>query len=325
MLRRLHGLEGAIPRAAETDRFVLEARARKTQAKEALRRGGRESVHQVAVRQLAVAMLDKQPIPRACAAYAYWQSTGTTRTVIPILARSLESEDEEERSVAAHALVKVNPRHVASLVGPKEDDLPASLVGPRSVGAMAAATSPSAMTVIIHGTFARHHDWYQPGGNFHTYIRNNVYADVYGGADFFFWSGRWSHPARVNAARKLVAWCALHPARSLRLISHSHGANVANLATAMGLRTGTLIHMSPPVHNRYMPNMTNVSCQTFFNVHPTIDLVVFIDGGVQTYQNTPVAGFEKWRKSASFGHSTSHEPARWQAKNIPQLVRTLCP
>ena len=35
------------------------------------------------------------------------------------------------------------------------------------------------MTVIIHGTFAKNSDWYKPGGDFHQYIKNQVYSDVY--------------------------------------------------------------------------------------------------------------------------------------------------
>ena len=77
----------------------------------------------------------------------------------------------------------------------------------------------------------------------------------------------------MNAARKLVDWCNQHPAQLLRLISHSHGANVANLATGMGLQTCTLIHLSPPVHDRYMPDIARVTSRTFFSIHPTIDLV----------------------------------------------------
>ena len=164
------------------------------------------------------------------------------------------------------------------------------------------------------------------GGDFHTYIKRNVYPDVYSGRDYFFWSGKYSHARRRDAARKLVSWVNDHPAKTLRLIAHSHGANVVNIATRMGLRACTLIHLSPPVRPEYMPDISNVSSSRFFTVRPTIDVVVSIlDGSNQDYRKTPVASHEGRVRCADFGHSSSHYKRRWIQKDIPEKVKQVCP
>ena len=331
-LRELHGIrqpratEGrAIRRIGEiragrraiVDR-VMPARALNSQRRIAQRRRRGENVADMAERQLLLTMMDSANTPRLCAAYAYWQATGATEVVVPILAKGLESDDMEEFEVACHSLAKMGPagtRRLRPHVGTAADDRPNSPVHPHV----------QSMTVLIHGTFAKNQPWYKPGGDFHSYIQNNVYNDLYGANDYFFWSGRYSDPARQAAARKLVTWCAEHPTSHLRLIAHSHGANVVNLATRLGLETCTLIHLSPPVHNQYLPDATGISSARFFTIRPRIDLVVFIDGGAHDYRITPVAALERRRIIALEGHSESHEANRWRAKDVPGLVKTVCP
>ena len=187
------------------------------------------------------------------------------------------------------------------------------------------------MTVIIHGTFAKNSAWYQPGGDFHEYIKNNVYSDVYSEPDFFFWSGRYALDDRAlkniwsKAAKKLVSWCASHPTRKLRLIAHSHGNNVINMATQMNLPACTLVQLSPPVRAWNLPDMQRVSSDRFFNFHSRIDLVVKIDGGAQDYTGTSVASAATRRIVAFYGHSKPHEPDVWKNKNLPKPVKSVCP
>ncbi len=328
LLQCLHGVKGVTPArvpglhrigtlrtvVGKVVDLVLTPRARKLQSKRALVRGTGETVEHLAVQQLAVAMGDSDPIPRLCATYGYWQSTGATHAVVPILTKGLESKDPEEVDVAAHCLANVKPAALSRLVGTAADDQAKPSRRP-PVGSM---------TVIIHGTFARKSKWYRPEGDFHRYIKEKVFPDVYSGKDYFFWSGRYLHRARKKAARKLVVWCRDHPARLYRFISHSHGANVVNIATRLGLSACTLIHLSPPVHKRYLPRMANVSSRRFFTIRPRIDLVVFLDGGRQDYRRTRVRKFEKRRICAFFGHSKSHDKKRWKKKKVSKLVRQVC-
>jgi len=333
ILQRMHGIKTVDPvrqtglhstgrriatRSGEIDDLVLTQYARKNIARQALDDTQDGSVTDTAVRQLAIGMLDNNPVARCCAAYGYWQATGS-ESAISVLQNAVCSDDEDERTVAAHGLAKVDIKKVRNLQGSAEDDRPNTPPQP---------IRPS-MTVIIHGTFAKDANWYRPGGGFHTYIKQNVYPDVYSGDDFYFWSGRYSLVdsglKRIwgKAAKKLVSWINAHPTRKLRLIAHSHGNNVVNIATQQ-IQACSLIQLSPPVRSWNLPNMANVSSNRIFNIHSTIDLVVMIDGGAQNYKRTAVASSERKRKIARFGHADSHKGRKWKRKNVPKLVTSVC-
>ena len=333
MMMQLHGVEASVRPVTKStvgaskvgklqtavgkmDDVVLTTQQRKYQSSIAQQRRSNETIEDAALRQLAIGMFDNQPVPRACSAYAYYQATGSDFAVIPVLEECLQSEDVDAFEVAAHCAFNVKKSLVKPFEGTIQDDQPNS---------PALALVPS-RTVIIHGTWAKKQDWYKPGGDFHTYILNNVYPDVYGDPDFFFWSGGYSHARRRDAANKLVSWVNHHPCGTLRLMAHSHGANVVNIATKMGLQACTLIHLSPPVRPEYLPDISNVSSGQFFTVRPTIDLVVSIlDGSDQDYSNTTVAMHETRIRCAFSGHSKCHDPGRWIAKDIPSKVTTVCP
>ncbi len=306
-------------KAGKVTDLVLTPQARKSFARIAMDPTHDRSVNDLAIRQLCLGLMDSDPLARCCGAYAYWLATGAD-AAIPVLKNAIDSEDEEERLVGAHCLAKVRPSRVKKLQGTAQDDRPQTPVNPIQ----------NSMTVIIHGTFAKNATWYQPGGDFHTYIKNEVYPDVYSGDDFFFWSGRYALTDAglkriwVQAAKKLVSWCTSHPARTLRLIAHSHGNNVVNMATHQ-TPTCTLIQLSPPVRGWNLPDISNVSSSSFFNIHSRIDLVVKIDGGAQDYRGTSVASHENRKIISLFGHSDSHDEEKWRNKNVPQLVKTVCP
>jgi hypothetical protein len=348
VLENLHGVAVAVPKKAPVRRgvlkkktvtgkardVVLSPRERKTQATAALRKAKGETVEDVALRQLAVAMFDRDPLARACAAYAYWQATQADHVVVPILSKILkESKTPEEFEVAAHCLAKINPQLVKPHMGTATYDKPVK--AKRAAKALAAAI-PASMTVIIHGTFAAPKDddkkprWYAPGGDFHTYIKQNVYADVYGGADYFFWSGRYAATETglrniwTEAAKKLIEWCNAHPAQMYRFLAHSHGANVVNTATRMGMQACALIHLSPPVRPDLVPVMANISSKRFFTIRPRIDLVVAVDGGWQDYKGTSVEKFETRKICSLAGHDDSHDQTIWRKKELPKLVQGVC-
>jgi hypothetical protein len=338
LMMRLHGVRGALPelakglretgrrlktKAGEVADLVLTPQARKKVVETSFKQRGKDkSLTDLAVRQLALSMFDNDPLARCCAAYAYWQATGA-EAAVPVLANAQESRDnEDERILAAYCLAKMETPQAKRLQGTAKDDRPQTPPEPVL----------NSMTIIIHGTFAKDSDWYQPGGDFHAYIKNEVYPDVYADPDFYFWSGRYalSESGLENiwrqAARKLVSWIKAHPANTLRIIAHSHGNNVVNMATKLqpDLLACSLIQLSPPVHKSNLPDMGKVSSDTLFNMHSTVDLVVTVDGGAQDYRGTSVASSEKRKIISSFGHSDSHDPKFWKKKNIPALVKTVC-
>lgn len=341
VLKSLHGVDGETPhdmvglsltgRSLETVNgtvpdLVMTPQGRKKQALKALTRKGASSLSDLAIRQLGVGMLDSHPHARLCSAYAYWQATGLSEPVIPVLASAIGSDDVDEHTLAAMCLARIDPSKVKHL----EQTSRVAKKQTVSAGTSGAAGEKASMTLIIHGTFANGSAWYKPGGDFHKYIRKNVYSDVYSGSDFYTWSGSYSvfdselKKIWAKAARKLVAWCNNHPAKKLRLIAHSHGNNVVNMATQMGLKACSLIQLSPPVHEWNLPVMSNVASDRLFNIHSSHDPVVFVDGGAQDYNGTVVHSSERTRIISFFSHSDSHDAGLWKKKKIPPFVKTVC-
>ncbi len=347
ILKHLHGIRVDEPekatgmrgtgRSLETkvgtiDDMVLTPRHRKNLANTALKKRTGETNEDVALRHLATGMFDPSIAPRVCSAHAYWRATGAAHVATPVLVAALEhAQDEGDHLLAAHALAQVDASKVSHLVG---DDMTPRAMGAASAAMMPSATGPAekeSMTVIIHGTFASGGEWYKPGGSFHKYIKEEVYPDVYSGDDFYKWSGAYGTENMLKriwetAAKALVTWVKAHPARTIRLMAHSHGNNVVNRATHLGLPTScTLIQMGPPVRDWNLPDMSKVSSARLFSIYASRDLVITLDGGAVTYAGTATEAFEKKRKVATFDHSYSHEKKAWQKKNLVDLVTTVCP
>ena len=68
-------------------------------------------------------MLDNDPVARCCAAYGYWQATAS-KSAVSVLENGTTSDDEDERTVAAHGLAKIDIRKVRHLQGTEADDKP---------------------------------------------------------------------------------------------------------------------------------------------------------------------------------------------------------
>src|SRR5205823_131083 len=85
-------------------------------------------------------------------------------------------------------------------------------------------TSEVGVSLMIHGTAAYTGTWWLVGGDFHTYIKNNVRPDLFSGHNTFWWSGRYSKKHREVSARRLVGWADDTVGGSLNTIfAHSYG------------------------------------------------------------------------------------------------------
>ena len=84
---------------------------------------------------------------------------------------------------------------------------------------------------LVHGTFARRARWIRPGSKIFLHLRRAGYE-----VEAFQWSGRNSFRARSRAADQLRLRLEENASRrpGLRqiVIAHSHGGNVALLATS---------------------------------------------------------------------------------------------
>jgi pimeloyl-ACP methyl ester carboxylesterase len=238
-------------------------------------------------------------LTRIAAAIAYFDVTSEPGRLLAVLAEGARSADELARDVAATALARVAPEHprLAKLVLKKR----------RRRRGRRAHTA-----LLIHGTWARSATWWQPGGDFHSYLLGSVRPDLYSAADRFEWSGGWSDGARAIAASDLRAWVTAHGLNGLDLFTHSHGGSVAMLASQGGLDVGELVLLSCPVHPQYMPDFSRVGKTVSIRVH--LDLVILADGGGQRFHDSRIQEnvLPVW-----FDHAATHDPAVWQQHNVP--------
>jgi pimeloyl-ACP methyl ester carboxylesterase len=223
--------------------------------------------------------------------------------LINILVRGTRSRDPLVRDVAATALGRVAPEH------PRLRQL-TKRAGARPGG------EPSHTALLVHGTFARNHEWWQPGGSTHTYLKSTVRPDLYDANDRFEWSGGYSDAARDIGAHDLREWVEQHALDGLDLFGHSHGANVIMEATRFGLTAGKLILLSCPVHvHKYMPDFARTTAVVSIRVH--LDLVILADRGGQLFLHPQIQEnvLPIW-----FDHGASHDPWVWQDHNLAGLL-----
>jgi len=172
------------------------------------------------------------------------------------------------------------------------------------------------LAVIVHGTWARDGSWWRSQGDFHTYLKTNCGVDyLYDGDEPFEWSGRNRDQARTDAAEAFGRWVARHDPEKLDVYAHSHGANVAMLATHLGLEIDKLVMMSPPVRKDYFAQWDRVG--EAFNIQSKFDPVVGIARGGRWFQlGEQVRELELDVR----GHSVSHDPEVWEQNKVPEFV-----
>lgn len=263
----------------------------------------REPISDKADNLLEVSLRHEQELIRVAAAVAYHERSPERDRLATILEQGTYNADELVRDLAATGLAQVAPGHV------RLSELQAK-------GGERAAGASSDTTLLIHGTWAAALTWWQPGGDFHSYILANVRSDLYRNPDRFGWSGAYSDPARLQAARELVAWVAAHNENGLDLMTHSHGGSVAMLATHSGLHIGELVLLSCPVHiPKYLPDFSQVGKIVSIRVH--LDLVILADRGGQRFRLPQIQEnvLPIW-----FHHSATHDPSVWTRYNVKAML-----
>ncbi len=174
------------------------------------------------------------------------------------------------------------------------------------------------LAVIVHGTWARDGKWWRPGGDFHKYLLTDLGLDyLYNDDEPFVWSGRNRHGDRFKASEALATWVMQFNPEALEVYAHSHGANVAMLATHQGLEIEKLVMMSPPVRKDYFARWEHVGAA--FNIQASFDPVVAVARGGQSFAKLGANNvLEKTLPSRS--HSASHDPGVWEANGLPAFV-----
>lgn len=269
-------------------------------------------LHQLAIRlyqsptvenasDLTTAALNSEsPLVRVAAAASAFDFLIQVDRAWKILTEALDSADTLVRDVAAVVVGRLAGDH------PELTD--------RFAHPGTTSTEPEDVhtTLIVHGTFARREEWWQPDGSFHKYLKATHRPDTYSAADRFDWSGLYSHSARVRAAADLSSWVARHQGDGLDIVAHSHGGNVGLLATMSGQKIRMLVLLSTPAHlSTYRPDWKNVSRVVCIRVH--MDLVVLADRGRQSFQDKRI---EQHVLPLWFAHSASHDPRIWDKYNL---------
>jgi hypothetical protein len=255
---------------------------------------------------------------RVAAAASYFDRSSQPEPLLGILRLGTKSVEPLIRSVAATALAHIAP----------DDDVlrDLKLPGPSQPG----VSRPTRTNVIVPGTWAANSPWWQPAGDFFVYL-TTAFASLartapfppqpnwdapYGAADYFRWTGGYSDAARSQAAQDLSQWVQAHNAAGLDLITHSHGGNIAFLATQSGLQIKELVALSCPVHfPKYEPNFANVRKIASVRVH--LDLVILADRGGQRFNDPRISEniLPRW-----FDHFATHDPGVWAQYGVPGML-----
>lgn len=248
-------------------------------------------------------LIHPSELVRVAAAIGHHGRSPELDRLIAIVEDGTRNVEELVRDLAATGLARMDPANprLSELQSPKPGSAPGE---------------PSHTSLLVHGTWARTQTWWQPGGDFHTYILQNVRKDLYAAADRFEWSGGYSDQARADAATDLLQWVGQHNLAGLNLMTHSHGGSVAMLASQNGLTVGELVLLSCPVHSEYQPNFANISGRAV-SIRVHFDLVLLADRSGQRFNDPRI---EENVLPIWFDHSATHNPDNWKKYDVPKLI-----
>jgi hypothetical protein len=119
------------------------------------------------------------------------------------------------------------------------------------------SSTVSAISIIVHGTFAAQDTWYKPGSSFFA-----AFSEAQEKKEMiipFTWSGDLTHVARVSGAQDLAELILQYPKESVNLVGHSHGANVINLASnLLALARHTIEHQQDEIYLQHIEAMVHL-------------------------------------------------------------------
>jgi hypothetical protein len=190
---------------------------------------------------------------------------------------------------------------------------------------------PAADSAMVHGTWARWGQWWQPQGDLHEYlcVEEGLFPHLYRGRQPFEWSGYFSFRAwmpvkkdwhRQQAADSLAWWTHRKLVASPDLIGHSYGGSLALLATQAEKELRGLVLLSPALHRSCLPEPENY--ERILHVTVKLDLVLLADlsnpGLLRSFRDVT-----EWRmkRKGLLGHSATHDPHSWAASGLTDHVR----
>lgn len=153
------------------------------------------------------------------------------------------------------------------------------------VSMFACVLQADSVFILIHGTWGAECAWYVPKGDFFETLEQTV-CKKNSSVVSFRWSGGAGHEARLKAAHSLVKLIrTYHPSVAIYIIAHSHGGNVAALASHMLEEENNQHHiralftLGTPVMHNYLPNMNTIRyLYNLFSFEDLIQTVLGISG-----------------------------------------------
>jgi hypothetical protein len=261
-----------------------------------------------AVAWLRMLMADREPTAAAAAAVALarWQKPREeTEIAIPaalecareVLPGYASSRNSDASAIAGAALGEGDDTTYARL--PKTGRAPE---GPTT-------------SLLVAGTGAWANAWYMTGGDFHTYIRNEVRQDLFSGYYAFQWSGALKKKHRKVAAEYLAGWVNDVVGHGLNaLFAHSYGGIIALNATTHGLVVKDLVLLSVPAEDVRV-EWRNIGRAVSLRIH--MDLMLLAARRPQYFTENVE---ENYLPGWFWRHSDSHNPEIWQSEKCPETL-----
>lgn len=180
--------------------------------------------------------------------------------------------------------------------------------------------SADSVFIIVHGTWGSESNWYMPGGDFFDTLENTVSIKSSAVVPFC-WSGGCGHQSRVRAAHNLSKLIAAYDKNiAVYVIGHSHGGNVATLASQLLSKDGSnkyriraLYTLGTPVMHNYLPHMDVIMyVYNFFSFEDLIQPVLGISQRLFPVHKR-IANLRVFIDGKEPGHSSLHDPiiAQW--------------
>ena len=191
-------------------------------------------------------------------------------------------------------------------------------------------TQPHRIFILIHGTWASDTDWHLPGGTFYNELEKSCHT-CQATLIPYNWSGKLNHESRVQAAKGLVKIIQSYPIdTAIYLIGHSHGGNVAALASrylGYDIHNQHLIKAlytlgTPIDYEQYVPNMDII--EYVYNFFSRGDYVQHVFGQYdREYPNHErIANLRVTINDKEPSHGNLHHPliAQWLPKIPHELA-----
>jgi pimeloyl-ACP methyl ester carboxylesterase len=177
------------------------------------------------------------------------------------------------------------------------------------------STEDRTLSIIVHGTAAWSKSWWLAGGDFHTYILQEVRPDLFSGYTAFQWSGAYTKRAREIASERLAGWAQDTTGGTLNTVfAHSYGGTIALKATAHGLSIRNLVLLSAPAEHVRV-EWRNITEAVSLRIH--MDLVLLAARRPQQFtENVDEHYIPHW----FWNHGDSHDPALWRSSSIPEVL-----